>query len=366
MISRLDKVKIDLWLFLPLMLISFYGIIVLYSASDQSIDMIQSQVFKLMLGFGLMILVSQIDPIKIRVWGARFYFLVLGLLVLVELFGHTAMGATRWLDLGVISLQPSELMKLSLPMMLGWMIYRNGMPRKVTDAALYAALIFVPTALVLRQPDLGTSILIVGSGLFLLFQAGLSYFFISMSAIFMASASPFLWYALKEYQQRRILSLFDAESDPQGAGYHIIQSKTAIGAGGNSGTGYLEGTQTHLGYVPEQHTDFIFTVLAEEFGFQGVVILLIMYLFVVFRLFKIIVDSQDIYQKLVTGSVMMVFFAYVFVNIGMVSGLLPVVGVPLPLFSFGGTSVIVLLLSFGIISSFSSHRVPSKRVKLRR
>lgn len=229
------------------------------------------------------------------------------------------------------------------------------MPKKLSTAISFSALIILPIAFVLTQPDLGTSILIVASGIFLLFQAGLSYTFVIYSASIVISSIPFLWFLLKDYQQHRILTLLDPESDPLGKGYHIIQSKIAIGSGGINGKGYLEGTQTHLGFIPEQRTDFIFAVLSEEMGFIWILILLAMYLLVIFRMYYIIKKTNDMYEKLVTGSIMMVFSSYIFVNMGMVSGILPVVGVPLPLISFGGTSIVVLLASFGIVSSFIVH-----------
>jgi rod shape determining protein RodA len=356
----LEKIKVDMWIFTPLILLSLMGMLVLYSASNQSVSIVSSQLFKLILGFSIMIIVSQVNPIKIRVWSPKFYFIILFLLICVPLFGHTAMGAKRWLNLGFMNIQPSELMKLALPMMLGWLIYKRGMPKYLKTSILYSFLIIIPVGLVLRQPDLGTSILILLSGLFLLFQAGLSYSFILLSITLMVSSSPFLWYLLKDYQQQRIISLFDAESDPLGSGYHIIQSKTAISSGGFSGKGYLEGTQSHLGFIPEQKTDFIFAVFSEEFGFKGFFILMCLYSVLIFRLIKIILESKDMYQKLVTGSILMVFVSYIFVNIGMVSGMLPVVGVPLPMISFGGTSVLSLMIGFGVASSFSTHRSTQK------
>lgn len=355
MFKIIERIKIDMWLFAPLFLISAFGLMILYSASNQSVGVVESQIFRLIMGFGLMIGISQIHPNKIRVFSPKLYFIVLFLLIFVPIFGEKIMGARRWLDLGFINLQPSEMMKLALPMMLAWLIFKKGMPKKLSTAISFSALIILPIAFVLTQPDLGTSILIVASGIFLLFQAGLSYTFVIYSASIVISSIPFLWFLLKDYQQHRILTLLDPESDPLGKGYHIIQSKIAIGSGGINGKGYLEGTQTHLGFIPEQRTDFIFAVLSEEMGFIWILILLAMYLLVIFRMYYIIKKTNDMYEKLVTGSIMMVFSSYIFVNMGMVSGILPVVGVPLPLISFGGTSIVVLLASFGIVSSFIVH-----------
>lgn len=356
MIKHFNSIKVDMWLFIPLILISLFGLLILYSASNESISIIKSQSFKLFIGLLIMALISQINPNKIRVLSFKFYMLSVFLLILVEFFGITRLGATRWLNIGVLTIQPSELLKLSLPMMLGWLIYKKGMPKQFKSSILYSFLIIFPVLFVLKQPDLGTSILIVASGIYLLFQAGLSYYFIFYSLSIMVSSSPILWLALKDYQQQRILSSFNPELDPKGAGYHVIQSKTAISSGGLSGKGYLEGTQSHLGFIPEQKTDFIFAVLSEEFGFKGFLILFILYTIILCRLFTIIINTNDIYQKLVTGSIMMMFFSYVFVNVGMVSGLIPVVGVPLPLISFGGTSILSILVGFGIVSSFSCYK----------
>jgi rod shape determining protein RodA len=354
-VNKIENIKIDMWLFIPSILISVFGLLILYSASGQSLNIVENQIFKLCIGFGLMIGVSQINPIKIRVMSYKFYVISVFLLVCVLFFGHTSMGATRWLNLGFIILQPSEFLKLSLPMMLGWLIYKHGMPTTIKSAGLFSFLIILPVFLVLNQPDLGTSILIILSGLYLLFQAGLNYHFIAYSISFIFFSSPLLWYSMKEYQQQRILTMFNPESDPLNSGYHIIQSKTAISSGGLSGKGYLEGTQTQLGFIPEQKTDFIFAVLSEEFGFKGFMLIIFLYSILLLRMFFIIKSLNDIYQKVITGSVMMTLFSYIFVNIGMVTGIIPVVGVPLPLVSFGGTSIVILLISLGIVSSFSTN-----------
>lgn len=356
MFSIIEKIKVDMWLFIPLLIISSFGLMILYSASNESTSIVQSQSFKLIIGFGLMIGISQIHPNKIRVFSPKLYIITILLLICVPIFGDKIMGAKRWLDLGIISLQPSEIMKLALPMMLAWLIFKKGMPKKLSTAAKFSSVIILPVFFVVSQPDLGTSILIILSGLFLLFQAGLNYTFIIYNASIVLSSLPFIWFLLKDYQQQRILTLFNPESDSLGSGYHIIQSKIAIGNGGISGKGYLEGTQSHLGFIPEQKTDFIFAVFSEEFGFLGGIFLLFLYFILIFRMYHIIVRSSDMYEKLITGSIMMVFSSYIFVNIGMVSGILPVVGVPLPLVSFGGTAVVVLLASFGVISSFSAHK----------
>ncbi len=356
MFNLIEKIKVDMWLLIPLLIISSFGLMILYSASNESISIIQAQSFKLIIGFGLMIAISQVHPNKIRVFSPRLYILTMFLLLCVFLFGEKIMGARRWLDLGIISLQPSEIMKLALPMMLAWLIFKKGMPKNLTTAVKFSALIILPIFFVLNQPDLGTSILIIASGMFLLFQAGLSYAFIAYSATIVIAALPLIWLLLKDYMRQRIITLFNPELDPQGSGYHIIQSKIAIGNGGLSGKGYLEGTQSHLGFIPEQKTDFIFSVFSEEFGLLGILFLLFLYSILIFRMYHTIISTSDMYEKLITGSIMMIFASYIFVNIGMVSGILPVVGVPLPLVSFGGTSIVVLLCSFGIISSFSVHK----------
>lgn len=360
---KVNNLKIDWFLLIPIMVLSLFSLMVIYSASNQSMAIVNSQSLKIAVGFFAFFVISQIEPHKIRLFSPKFYFIVLVLLILVDVMGHVAMGAQRWLNLGVFKIQPSEFMKLALPMMLGWLIYRFGMPKSLKNSLLYSILIIAPITFVLIQPDLGTSILIFSSGIFLLFQAGLSYRFIGYSLTTILMFIPLIYnFILKDYQRKRIETLFNPEADPLGSGYHVIQSKIAIGSGGFSGKGYLEGTQSHLGFIPEQKTDFIFAVIGEEFGMLGWLFLMLMYGLLICRIINIILNSSDMYEKLVSGSILMMFVSYIFVNLGMVMGILPVVGVPLPLVSFGGTSVMTLMLSFGIISSFSTHKNKERNI----
>ena len=279
----------------------------------------------------------------------------MGLLVAVVFFGVGAKGAERWLSLGGIRFQPSEMMKLAMPIVIAAYLSNKTLPPRFKHVFWSLILVVVPTVLIIKQPDLGTSILVAISGLIVLFYAGLRWrYILSAVALLLASIWPMWHYVLYDYQRRRIITLFDPEADKLGAGWNIIQSKTAIGSGGLDGKGWLAGTQSHLDFLPEGHTDFIIAVLAEEFGFIGVFALLVLYLLVIARGLFIAVNAQDSFRRLLAGSITLTFFVYVFVNIGMVSGLLPVVGVPLPLVSLGGTSLVTLMLGFGLLMGISA------------
>lgn len=357
----LKKFNIDLWMFIPTILLSFFGLFILYSVSGANMVVVKSQMIKFAIGILFMLIISQIPADKIKtVFSKPLYFINLLLIFLVFLVGSERMGAKRWLDFGFMSIQPSELMKLTLPMMLGYMIYKHGLPYKIKDIIKFSLLVMAPISLIIIQPDLGTSILVALSGLYLIYQAGINFKLILISSGLVISMFPILFSIIKDYQRQRILTLFNPESDPLGKGYHTIQSKTAIGNGGFSGQGFFEGTQTQLKFIPEQHTDFIFTGLAEEFGFLGYITLLILYTILIGRILIISYLSEDIYQKLVSGSIGMIFVSYIFVNIGMVSGILPVVGVPLPFLSYGGTFIITLLISLGLVCSFKNSQKPKK------
>lgn len=278
------------------------------------------------------------------------------MLVLVLVLGDSAKGAQRWLDLGVIRFQPSELMKLAMPLAIAAYLHQRTLPPQLGSMAVTLILIAVPTGLVMVQPDLGTSLLVVAAGGFALFFAGLRWRWIVGAVALVAAAAPLLWLRLHDYQRGRILTLFDPERDPLGAGYHITQSKIAIGSGGGFGKGWLEGTQAKLDFLPEANTDFIFAVIAEELGLIGVVLLLLIYLAIVARGLIIALRAQDTFQRLLAAALTLKFFVYVFINIGMVIGLLPVVGVPLPLVSYGGTSAVSLLVGFGMLMSIQTNR----------
>ena len=292
-------------------------------------------------------------------WIAPFgkIFMNLLKLIAVPLVGVGAKGAQRWLSLGIVRFQPSELMKLAMPLMIAWWYTRYGIPPRLLSLLGSLCLVLLPAACIVIQPDLGTSLLVAASGLFVIFIAGVSvWYLLSAAALSLLSAWPAWTYLLKDYQRQRILTLFDPESDRLGAGWNIIQSKTAIGSGGWSGKGWLQGTQSHLDFLPESQTDFIIAVLAEEFGLRGVLLLLACYLLIIARGFWIGFTAQSSFSRLVASSITLTFFVYVFVNIGMVAGVLPVVGVPLPLVSFGGTSIVTLMLGFGVLMAISTEK----------
>ena len=350
------RLHIDVPLLFGLVLLCAVGLIVLYSAGGESTDLIRRQAVRMMLAFVVMFMLAQIAPSHLLYWTPWLYVLALALLICVPLFGDAAQGAQRWLQIGPVKFQPSELAKLSVPMMVAFFLVERSLPPRLGHIAVGLVLVALPTILIARQPDLGTSVLIASSGVFVLFLAGISWRLIAMAGVVAAACLPALWYAMRDYQRQRVLTFLDPEQDPLGAGYHIIQSKIAIGSGGIYGKGWLNGTQSQLEFLPERSTDFVFAVFSEEFGLLGVVTLLIMYLFVVLRGLYIAVNAQDAYGRLVAGSLILTFFVYVFVNIGMVSGLLPVVGVPLPLVSYGGTSIVTLMAGFGLLMSIHTHR----------
>jgi rod shape determining protein RodA len=283
------------------------------------------------------------------------YMIGLMLLIGVALFGEIQNGARRWLNIGVTRIQPSELMKLAVPLMMAWYFDKHEVTLRLRDYAVATLLLILPLLLILRQPDLGTTLLIASSGFYVLFLAGLSWRIIAGLLVVSLGSLPVLWVMLHDYQRRRIMTLFDPTQDPLGAGYHTIQSTIAIGSGGLIGKGWQQGTQTHLDFLPEKSTDFIFAVFSEEFGLVGNAALLLLYLVVIGRGMMITANASTQFTRLVAGSITLTFFTYIFVNIGMVVGILPVVGVPLPLISYGGTSMVTMLLGFGILMSIETH-----------
>jgi rod shape determining protein RodA len=350
------RLHIDVPLLFGLILLCSVGLIVLYSAGGESIDLLRRQALRMALAFCVMFMLAQIAPSHLLYWTPWLYLLGLVLLICVPLFGDAAQGAQRWLQLGPVKFQPSELAKLSVPMMVASVLADRSLPPPLWRIIVGLVLVALPTLLIARQPDLGTSVLIASSGLFVLFLAGMGWRLIAIAAVLAAACLPVLWYVMHGYQRQRVLTFLDPEQDPLGAGYHIIQSKIAIGSGGVYGKGWLNGTQSQLEFLPERSTDFVFAVFSEEFGLLGVITLLIIYLFIVLRGLYIAINAQDAYGRLVAGSLILTFFVYVFVNIGMVSGLLPVVGVPLPLVSYGGTSIVTLMAAFGLVMSINTHR----------
>ncbi|KHN52615.1 peptidoglycan glycosyltransferase MrdB [Pectobacterium fontis] len=351
------KIHIDLPFLLCILALLGYSLFVLWSASGQDVGMMERKVVQIVLGFTVMIVMAQIPPRVYEGWAPYLYVFCVILLLIVDIFGQISKGAQRWLDLGFVRFQPSEIAKIAVPLMVARFINRDMCPPSLKNTAIALILIFVPTLLVAAQPDLGTSILIALSGLFVLFLAGMSWRLIGVAVLLLAAFIPILWFFLMhDYQRARVMMLLDPESDPLGAGYHIIQSKIAIGSGGLSGKGWLHGTQSQLEFLPERHTDFIFAVLSEELGLIGVLILLAMYLFMIMRGLVIAANAQTSFGRVMIGGLMLILFFYVFVNIGMVSGILPVVGVPLPLVSYGGSALVVLMAGFGIVMSIHTHR----------
>ena len=355
--SFLYKLHIDVPLLLGLFTLMIVGLLTIYSAGGQDWDLVQRQVIRLSLSVFVMFIVAQISPNVFRRLSVYIFLIGIALLVAVLVVGVTGKGAQRWLDLGFFRFQPSELLKLAVPMMVAWYISRENLPPKTFNIAVALILVITPTLLIAKQPDLGTSLLIASSGVFAIFLAGIRWKLLSIFAVALSAFMPILWFFLmKEYQKQRVLTFMNPESDPLGSGYHIIQSKIAIGSGGLEGKGWLQGTQSQLEFLPERHTDFIFSVFSEEFGLIGVICLICLYLFIVARGLMIAIRAQEAYSKLLAGSITLTFFVYVFVNMGMVSGILPVVGVPLPLVSYGGTSMVTLMAGFGILMSVATRR----------
>jgi rod shape determining protein RodA len=347
--------RLDLWLCVLIAPVCVIGLLTLHSAGGGTYVYVGNQLVRFGIGFGAMWVFSAMSPNALRRAAPWLYAGCLFLLLLVEVFGE-GRGAHRWLDLKVLRFQPSEIMKLALPMMLAWYFHRRILPPSWTDLGVCAALVAVPALLVAKQPDLGTALLIVGAGAFVIFLAGLSWWRILAILGACGAAIPILWRFLHDYQKNRIYVLLDPESDPLGNGWHIIQSKIAVGSGGLTGKGFGMGTQTQLEFLPEKHTDFILAVFSEEFGLLGVSVLLMLYVLIIGRCMWIASQARDTFSRLLAGSLAMSLFVYVGVNSGMIAGVLPVVGVPMPLVSYGGTSAVSLLASFGILMSIYGHR----------
>ncbi len=347
--------QLDAPLLIGLLLVMSFGLIVLYSASGQNMDMVYRQAARMGVGLLALLVLSQVPPHMFRIWTPWLY--ALGILLLLATWAvGVGRGAERWLDLGVFRFQPSEIMKLAVPMMMAWYLHPRRLPPDVLSIVVSLVVIAAPAVLIARQPDLGTALLVAVSGGFALFLAGLQWRIMLGIAAAAAAAAPALWLVMHEYQRDRVRTFLDPESDPLGTGWNIIQSKIAVGSGGITGKGWLNGTQSRLEFIPERHTDFILAVLSEELGLMGVLLLFALYLFVVGRGLYIASLARSTYPRLLAGSLSLTFFVYVLVNAGMVSGLLPVVGVPLPLISYGGTSIVTLLAGFGILMSIYGHR----------
>ncbi|HYM42169.1 MAG TPA: rod shape-determining protein RodA [Steroidobacteraceae bacterium] len=352
----LFELKIDGPLAVGLALIAAYGLIVLYSASGQSIGTVVRTVMRLILGTVAMLLLARVNPNFLRRATPWLYCFGVFLLLIVAAIGHVRLGAQRWLNLGLFRFQPSELMKLAVPMTCAWYLHERPLPPGLISLGAMAGLIMLPVALVALQPDLGTAALIAVAGALVIVLAGLRMRVMVALALLFAVCAWFGWSFMHDYQRKRVLTLLNPQTDPLGAGYHIIQSQIAIGSGGVFGKGWMNGSQAQLEFLPERSTDFIFAVIGEEFGLLGLLLLLLLYLFVVGRSIYLATQTQDTFARLLAGSLALTFFVYVLINAGMVTGLLPVVGVPLPLVSYGGSSVVTLLAGFGILMALYSRR----------
>jgi rod shape determining protein RodA len=347
---------IDSTLLLLMLTLSMVGLAVLFSASYDAPGRVAAQLANLAVALIAMWIVAQVPPQTMMRFAVPAYLVGLALLVAVALAGDVVNGARRWLHVGVTRFQPSEMMKLALPLMLAWYFHKNESTLRVRDYFVAGILLLVPLGLILRQPDLGTAGLVGTAGFFIIFFAGMSWRVMGAIAAAGAAAVPLLWPFLHDYQRRRVLTLLDPSSDPLGAGYHIIQSTIAVGSGGLAGKGWLNGTQAHLEFIPERHTDFIFAVFSEEFGLIGNITLLVLYILLIARGLMIATNAATLFGRLLAGSIALQYFVYAFVNMGMVSGILPVVGVPLPFLSYGGTALLTLFIGAGILMSIQRHR----------
>ncbi|MGB7814750.1 MAG: rod shape-determining protein RodA [Methylotenera sp.] len=347
---------IDSFLMGCLLFTMLVGLFVLYSASGHNFERVSAQLVNIAVALSIMWLVANIQPQFLERIAVPVYLLGVVLLIGVALFGDVSHGARRWLNLGVTKIQPSEIMRIAVPMMLAWFFAKREASPRIADFAIAAVLLVIPVVLIMKQPDLGTSLLISASGFFVIFLAGLSWRFLIGGTILTGALMPIFWSMLHDYQKKRIEILIDPSQDPLGAGYHTIQATIALGSGGMTGKGWLNGTQSQLDFLPERTTDFIFAVFGEEFGMAGNLMLLVLFSLIIARGLVIAAQAKSTFTRLLAGSITLTFFTYGFVNMGMVSGILPVVGVPLPLISYGGTSMVTLLLSFGILMSIQTHK----------
>ncbi len=352
----LRRLHIDIPLFIGLLLTALLSMVILYSAGGQNIDILMRKMGRVGLAFFLMTVLAHIHPYQFKRYSTVLFGFGIILLIAVLIIGQIGKGAQRWLDLGFFRFQPSEMIKLTTPMMIAWYLAEYPLPPKAKQLFIATLLIIIPTLLIAKQPDLGTALLVASSGAGVLFFGGLSWWIMGGIAALLTALTPIIWHFMHGYQRDRVLTFLNPEADPLGRGYHIIQSKIAIGSGGVYGKGWLGSTQSELDFLPESSTDFIFAVFAEEFGLLGCLGLLTLYLLIIARCLFIASQAQDSYSRLLASSLAFTFFVYVFVNIGMVIGVLPVVGVPLPLISYGGTSIVTLLSGFGILMSIHTHR----------
>ncbi len=359
--SLWHRIHLDPVLLFGLLLVAGIGLAVLYSATDGNMKLVYNQMIRMGIAFTVMTALAQIHPRSFYRWSPYLYGLGILLLIAVLIFGDVGKGARRWLDLGIVRFQPSEFVKIFTPMLVARFLAQHPLPPQPKTLALAGLFILLPVLLIAKQPDLGTAILVAAAGSAVVFFSGISWRILGGLIGAVLAALPVLWTQLHDYQRDRILMFLNPEQDPLGRGYHTIQAKIAIGSGGIWGKGWMGGTQAHLEFLPEPHTDFIFAVLAEEFGLLGALSLLVLYLAIIARGLLMALQAQDSFSRLLCAGLTLTFFVYVFVNVGMVIGLLPVVGVPLPLISYGGTSMVTLMAGFGIMMSLHTHRklVPS-------
>ena len=350
------RLHIDVPLLIALIGVSAIGLLVLYSAGGSDMNLVGRQLLRLCIAFTTMFAVAQVTPRWLQRMTPWVFATGILLLLAVLIKGEISGGAQRWLDLYFVRFQPSEMMKLAVPMMVAWYLADTPLPPNRFQLLASTVLTIVPTLMIIKQPDLGTALLIASAGFFVLFLAGLQWRLMAILGGLAAAAAPLLWHFMHDYQRMRVMTFLNPQNDPLGAGYHTIQAEIAIGSGGLFGKGWLNGTQSQLDFLPERSTDFIFAVLSEEFGFIGITVLFTCYMVIVIRGILIAVQAQDTFTRLLAGSLAMTFFVYVVVNTGMVTGLLPVVGVPLPMISYGGTSIVTLMAGFGILMSIQTHR----------
>jgi len=353
---NLERLHLDKTLLYALFAMAAISLFVVYSASARDMDATLGHLLRLCLGFTVLLVVAQIRPEFLERWSPYLFIAGMLLLVAVLALGVIGKGAQRWLDLGVLRFQPAEIMKIAVPMMLAWYLARKNLPPSLPRLAAAFLMMAVPAFMIIKQPDLGTALLVFGAGVFVLFLSGMQWRVILTLLAIVAVAAPFAWNHLHDYQRQRIFTLFDPEADPLGTGYHTIQSMIAVGSGGIYGKGWLNSSQAHLDYLPESSTDFIFAVFAEEFGLIGSLLLVTIYVLIVARGMLIAYLAKDSYTRLLAGSLSLTFFLYFFVNMGMVTGILPIVGIPLPMMSYGGTSIVTVMAAFGILMSIQTHR----------
>jgi len=352
----LQRLHLDKVLLYALLVLAVVSLAIVYSSTGKNLTATAAHAMRLTLGFGILIAVAQVRPESLERWSPWIFAISLLFVAAVLALGVVGKGAQRWLSLGVLRFQPSELMKLTLPMMLAWFFAREGLPPRFWRLGVAVIILLVPVVLIAKQPDLGTAALVLAAGITVLFLAGVSWRIIVPLALVVIAAGPLVWHFMHDYQRHRILTLLDPQSDPLGRGYHTIQSMIAVGSGGIYGKGWLNSTQAHLEYLPESHTDFVFAVFSEEFGLIGSLLLVLVYALIVARGFWIAYLAQDSYTRLLAGSLSVSFFLHFFINIGMVTGILPVVGIPLPVMSYGGTSIVTLMAAFGVLMSIQTHR----------